>query len=148
MSEAALQRSVAQLLYAMGWMFQHVPGELYLHGTKAQRARQMQRMKRDGFHPGDPDFLIHERWSTRTEECEACKQGHFMECPKHGLCVTGAQGYGVAIELKAKGKYPTPIQKARMAEYEDRGWRVEVCRNMDQVMTLLACVRARNGRRI
>jgi hypothetical protein len=109
-------------------MFQHVPGEFYLHGTKAQRARQMQRMKADGFHPGDPDFLIHERW-------------HYDDPPEFN-------GYGVAIELKSPGRYPTPIQKARMAEYEARGWLVGVCRNMDQVMTLLACVRAQNGRRI
>jgi hypothetical protein len=136
MSEAALQRSVAQLINARGWFWNHAPGEVYLHGTKAQRAAQMARMKADGYRPGEPDVMVYERWVR-----------HSLT-PSGGMSIAAESGFGVAIELKVGRNKPTPAQEEWMQALDERGWLVGVCRNMDQVMTLLACVRARNGRRL
>jgi hypothetical protein len=149
MSEATLQRSVAQLINARGWFWTHPPGEVYLHGTKAQRAAQMARMKADGYRPGEPDVMVYEPWErVYGEICAACEAGYFIECPKCGLCEFTTSGFGVALELKVGRNKPTPAQEEWMQALDERGWLVGVCRNMDQVMTLLACVRAQNGRRI
>jgi hypothetical protein len=135
--EDALQLATAQTLDALGWCWQHVPGEVYLHGNKEQRSRQMRRMKERGFRPGMPDVMVFEEWA-RGDECDV------VSCPCLGLL----SGHGVAIEIKAGRRKPTDPQEAWMADLRERGWLVEVCRTIDEVRATLRHVRAVNGRRL
>jgi hypothetical protein len=132
--EAALQKSVADLLNLHGWCWQHVPGEAHLHGDKEQRARQMKRMKAQGFRPGMPDVMVFERYDTRAH------------CTLNSTA--DRIGYGVAIELKAGRRKASDAQKQWMADLEDRGWLVAVCRTIDEVIDVLRHVRPLNGRRM
>jgi hypothetical protein len=137
--EDALQLATAQTLDALGWCWQHVPGEVYLHGDKEQRARQMRRMKERGFRPGMPDVMIYEWW--RYPECV-----YQYALTHFGGRLVG--GFGVAIELKAGRRKATDPQEAWMADLRERGWLVEVCRTIDEVRATLRHVRAVNGRRL
>lgn len=103
--EDGLQYSTAQYLDLQGWRWCHVPNEI-----KAKPQYQV-KLNRKGRKSGVPDVLIFERWTT----------------------ATGA-GPGVAIELKAPGKYPTPKQRDWLAALKSRGWSVHVCRTINEVI--------------
>lgn len=133
-SEDDLQRAVANLLDHLGWMWQHVPGEMFLHGTKKQRAAQMAKLKAMGFKPGDPDVLIYERYDTQVHPTVNSNMDR--------------RGFGIAIELKVGRNKTTPAQDGRLDDYEARGFLTAVCRSVGDVKRVLECVRAKNGRRV
>jgi hypothetical protein len=85
-------------------------------------------------------FLIFEEWQRLGECCASTPPG----CPVCPRCY----GKDIAIELKVPGRYPTAEQNAWLADLEERGALVDVCRDMDEVLAVLKHVRPRNGRRI
>ncbi len=122
-SEEVLQEIVAAWLDLWGVLWWHTP-----NGGKRHKAVAA-KMKRAGQKAGVPDVMIFEQWHRpRTEN--------------------GGQPYhfGLAIELKVKGNYPTKTQKAMMADLEARGWRVAVCRSLDEVKEACQCLRPLHGR--
>jgi hypothetical protein len=127
MTEEAFQRAVAMTLDAMGWLWCHVPN------GGARDARTGAKLKGQGVRRGVPDVMVFERWA-RT-----------YSGPDTPIC---DDGFGVAIELKAGRRKPTGPQKAWMDGLRERGWMVDVCRTMDEVLDVLRHVRPMNGRRI
>jgi hypothetical protein len=134
MSEEQLQRAVAQLLDRLGWLYCHVPN------GGARDARTGAKLKGQGVKRGVPDVLIFEEWQRLGECCASTPPG----CPVCPRCY----GKDIAIELKVPGRYPTAEQNAWLADLEERGALVDVCRDMDEVLAVLKHVRPRNGRRI
>ena len=66
--------------------------------------------KRTGYVAGFPDLFIYE--------------------PKGGF-------NGLAIELKVKGNYASPKQKAWIQKLKDRGYMAEVCTGFDQAKKII-----------
>ena len=89
-------------------------GLLWCHPANERQCSPAQgaRLKRAGVKAGVPDILI------------------FEPLPE-------ADGFGVAIELKAPGGYITATQQAWLNELEERGWRCHVCRRLDEVYRIL-----------
>jgi hypothetical protein len=119
--EEALQRSVAKLLDSLGLLWCHVPNE---------RSNETERkiLSGLGVKPGVPDVLIFERQSC-VHDCGACE---------HGLkCCAFGHAAGVAIELKCGTNDTTATQKQWLEALAERGWRIEVCRSMDDVIRVV-----------
>ena len=74
-------------------------------------------MKEHGVSNGVPDLLIFSR----------------------GAVNGGSEGFGspLAIELKAGKNKPTPDQAQWHADLRRCGWRVDVCRSVDEVLATL-----------
>jgi hypothetical protein len=94
-AEDALQRQCAGLLDQLGVLWFHPP----LGGYR--RKREAARLKSHGAKPGIPDILIFEPWADYPD-------GELFSA-----------GFGMAIELKLKGTYPKPHQKAWLKALED-----------------------------
>ena len=116
--EQALQRSVAELLDQLGWLWCHVPNGGWRTKTEAAIFQGL------GVKPGVPDILIFENWIV----------------DRYG-------GFGLAIELKAGRGKVTPSQGSWISELTKRGWLCYVARNMDDVMSIIVKVNPRNLRR-
>lgn len=115
MSEEKLQRAVARVLDASGLLWCHVPNGGQRNAIVAAK------LKGQGVKPGVPDILVFD--------------GILFGHPLTGL----AEAYkGLAIELKnGKAGRISPAQHEWMDAMLDRGWRVEVCRSLDEVLDLL-----------
>jgi hypothetical protein len=132
LTEEALQEIVAAWLDLTGWLWWHTP-----NGGKRNKVVAA-KMKRAGQKPGVPDILIFEPWASDLQSWSG----------RNGFQVTdyAKVGHGLAIELKAKGNYPTKLQKECMAALEARGWRTAVCRSLEEVQKACECLRPINGR--
>lgn len=89
-------------------------GLLWCHPANERKCSPQQgaRLKAAGVKAGVPDVLI------------------FEPLPH-------ADGFGVAIELKAGKNQPTPEQATWLSGLEAQGWRCHVCRTLDEVHRLL-----------
>jgi hypothetical protein len=115
MSEERLQIEVAKVLDASGLCWCHVP-----NGGK-RNVIVAAKLKRQGVKRGVPDVLIFD--------------GICSYKPNSKVL----QGYsGLAIELKnGKQGRVLPEQKAWHEHLVRNGWRVEVCRSLDEVLRVL-----------
>lgn len=125
MSEETLQEIVAAWLDLWGVLWWHTPNGGKRHKTVAAK------MKRAGQRAGVPDVMIFEPW---------------MEYTTGGPPGAYDHGHGLAVELKTKGNYPTPLQRQCMAELVARGWRVRVCRSLAEVQEACKVLRPLSGR--
>jgi hypothetical protein len=105
-----------QLVYprhVKSWI--HIPNGAWLGGNTAQRARQMARLKAEGLQPGASDYLV------------AVPRGQYP---------------GMFLEIKAKGKIPTPKQHEFLAEMANQGycarWAADVAPVWDMIQWYMA----------
>lgn len=143
--EGALQKAVAQLLDSLGWLWFHPAGEMILRGTKEERAKQMARLKAQGFKRSMPDVIVEELWTGGAHDPNKCDTCHDAR-PETIGGING--GFGVAIELKAGSNTTTPGQDEWLEAFKARGRLTAVCYTMDEVMDVLRHVRPLNGRRL
>lgn len=114
--EQDLQRGVAQLLDAAGFLWCHVPNGGARSRTEAAIMNGM------GVKAGVPDILI------------------FAPPPRmRGYELRPLSG--VAIELKAGSNRETPAQVRWAEELEAAGWCVFTARNLDEVVAALVKMR-------
>jgi len=118
--EDDLQRAVAQYLDLKGWLWCHVPNGARMGGKNP--ARTGARMKGFGLKPGVPDVMIFEGW-------------YVGEQYPHS-------GFGVAIELKSPRGTVRPTQRKWLDGLKARGWRVAVCRTLDEVVAVCEEIQA------
>lgn len=107
MSEHKLQVAVARILDASGLLWTAVPNG----GKRSPITGAI--LKKEGVKPGVPDVLVFD-WTSDNRR------------------------WGLAIELKnGKAGRTSPAQREWMDALRARGWRVEVCRSLDEVLDLL-----------
>jgi hypothetical protein len=112
MSEERLQMAVARVLDAAGLCWCHVP-----NGGQ-RNAIVGAKLKAQGVKRGVPDVLVFEPY------------GNYQD--------VRYLYNGVAIELKnGKAGRVSPDQKAWHERLWEAGWRVEVCRSLDEVLAVL-----------
>ena len=109
MSENQLQQAVARLLDHSGLVWCHPPNG----GNRTARTGAL--MKSMGAKAGCPDVLIF--------------------CP-FGTSLLQTWP-GLAIELKVGNNKPTPTQLKWHEDLRACGWRVDVCRTVDEVLAVL-----------
>lgn len=110
-TENDLQRAVAKLLDASGLTWFHPPMEGF------RNPRTGAHLKAKGMKAGVPDCLVFDGfWQDR---------------------VTGAYCTGFAIELKVGKNKPSASQNEWAGKLRGCGWRYEVCRSIDEVLTVL-----------
>jgi hypothetical protein len=115
--EDKLQKSVATLLKLAGMTFTATANGAFLQGDAKQRAIRGARMKAHGVSNGVPDLLI-------------------FDAPLYkGLGPFNP--VGCAIELKTGKNKQTEAQEDWEHKLWMCGWRVQVCRSMDEVLWLL-----------
>lgn len=113
--EDALQQAAVRLLRLAGLTFTAPNNGAFLAGDAKQRAIRGAKMKSMGASPGCPDLLI-------------------FDTPD----VRGYYRCGLAIELKAGPKgVVSALQKQWHDDLRQCGWRVEVCRSIDDVTAIL-----------
>ena len=116
MNENDLQRAVAKVLdyYGMTWF--HPPMEGF------RNPRTGAHMKSKGMKAGIPDCMIFNEREYRG-----------------GIVYVNASDYfkGLAIELKVGKNKPTASQVEWQAKLRACGWRVEVCRSLDEALAVL-----------
>lgn len=113
--EDKLQKSVAQILDAAKLVWSATANGAFLQGDARQRAIRGKRMKEHGVKNGLPDVLIF-----------------------NGVLSTLLQSWvGMAIELKVGKNKPTPAQLKWHEDLRACGWRVDVCRTVDEVLAVL-----------
>jgi hypothetical protein len=127
--EDDLQRAVAQYLDLQGWLWCHVPNGARMGGKNPAVTGGI--MKGLGLKPGVPDVLIFERW-------EGVERYTDTNVPRF-------HGFGVAIELKSPRGRLQPSQADWLEALRARGWRVEVCRTLQEVIAVCECI-SRRGR--
>lgn len=116
MNENDLQRAVAKVLdyYGMTWF--HPPMEGF------RNPRTGAHLKAKGMKAGIPDCMIFHPIGSSVDV-----EGRYWMCEHRGL----------AIELKVGKNKPTASQ----VEWQDKlracGWRVEVCRSLDEALAVL-----------
>ena len=108
MSENQLQQAVARLLDHSGLVWCHPPNG----GNRTAKTGAL--MKSMGAKAGVPDVLI-------------------FDTPG----MPGWYRCGLAIELKVGKNKPTPAQLKWHEDLRGCGWRVEVCRTVDEVLAVL-----------
>ena len=111
MTEAQLQRAVAKVLDASGLLWYHGPNE----GKRNPRTGAA--LKAAGMKAGFPDVVVFDR-----------------PCLDVG---TGPEWLGLAIELKVGKNKSTASQAQWHNDLRDRGWRVEMCYTLDEVLYVL-----------
>ena len=115
MTENQLQQAVARLLDHSGLVWCHPPNG----GNRTARTGAL--MKSMGAKAGVPDVLIFSGSTVRNAD---------------GVNMIG-WGPPVAIELKVGKNKPTPAQLKWHEDLRACGWRVEVCRTVDEVLAVL-----------
>lgn len=110
MTEAQLQRAVAKVLDASGLLWYHGPNE----GKRNPRTGAA--LKAAGMKAGFPDVVVFD-----------------LVEPNDGY----VEYSGLAIELKVGRNKPTASQIDWHNDLRDRGWRVEVCYTLDEVLDVL-----------
>lgn len=108
MTEEQLQRAVARILDISGVLWCHVPNGGHRHPIVAAK------MKAAGVKPGVPDVLIFERSE-----------------------YDGTRYSGLALELKVGKNVCGAHQKAWSERLQRNGWKVAVCRDLDEVLGVL-----------
>lgn len=109
--EERLQSAVAKLLDHSGLLWCHVPNGGQRNAVTAAK------LKGQGVKPGVPDLLV-------------------FDAPYEEDAML--EYYGLAIELKnGKAGRVSEHQQRWMDDLKARGWRVEVCRSLDEVIALL-----------
>lgn len=121
MTENQLQKAVAKLLNSTGLIWCHVP-----NGGK-RTARTGALMKSMGAKAGIADVLIFTPFIDPGED----------ECDRHLNDIRGNWITGLAIELKVGKNKPTPAQLKWHEDLRRCGWRVNVCRTVDEVLAVL-----------
>lgn len=124
--EDQLQKSVVPLLKMAGLVFTATANGAFLQGDAKQRAIRGARMKAHGVSNGVPDLLIFSPPKAEGDEVD-----------KHMAELRGYEPVGLAIELKAGKNKPTPDQERWHDDLRRCGWRVDVCRSIDEVLTVL-----------
>ena len=104
--EDGLTFAVADYLDLQGWLYTHFPAGEKRHPKTGAKLKKL------GLKRGVPDMLIFEQW---------------------GYDGQVYSGFGVAIELKSPGKYPTKEQREWLAALKARGWSTHVCRTIHEV---------------
>ena len=134
--EEQFQRSVAQLLDSLGWMWWHTPNGGWRSSTEAKIFKGL------GVKPGVADVIIAEPWELTNFAAMRCCQ-----LPEaHGLPLP--VGNMIAIELKIGRNRPTDSQSAWLGEVCARGWLAAFCHDIDEVMDICRMVKPLNGRRM
>jgi hypothetical protein len=118
MTENDLQRAVAKVLDYSGLTWFHPPME----GFRTPRSGG--HMKAKGSKAGVPDCMIFQPFRT---------YGPVDGFPGE----TWQTVHGLALELKVGKNKPTPAQLEWADKLRACGWRVEVCRSMDEVLAVL-----------
>lgn len=121
MTESDLQRSVARLLDHAGLTWCHVP-----NGGK-RNAIEAAKLKGHGVKAGVPDVIVFDAFPDPGAD----------DCDRHLNEIRGTWYFGLAIELKTGKNKPTPTQIEWHARLLLCGWRVEVCRSIDEVLAVL-----------
>ena len=111
MTENDLQQAVAKVLDHSGLTWQHSPNEGQRHPAVGAK------LKRHGMKAGFPDVAIYDG-----------PFDYFGLAPEYD---------GLAIELKVGKNKPTASQLEWHHKLRGCGWRVEVCRTLDEVLDLL-----------
>jgi len=116
--EDQLQIAVAQYCDLKKWRWCHVANE---RNTSPRRGALL---KKKGVKRGVPDVLIFEWW-------------YFG-----GMQPVGDRriGHGIAIELKAPKRYPTPEQREWIADLKVRGWMTGIAHTLDEFIALTECI--------
>jgi len=127
--EEQFQRSVAELLDNLGWLWWHTPNGGWR--TKAEAGR----FRAAGVKAGVADVIIAETWVYQPG------YSRFVGRIAHS-------GYMIAIELKAGKNTTTKAQRDWLADVRAHGWLTAVCHNMDEVMAVCRMVMPANGRRL
>jgi len=120
--EDQLQIAVAQYCDLKKWRWCHVANE---RNTSPRRGAML---KKKGVKRGVPDVLIFEDWKTPDDEFTAMGYGPI------------ADGFGIAIELKAPKRYPTPEQREWLADLKARGWLTGIVHTLDEFIALTECI--------
>ena len=121
MTENDLQRAVAKVLDYAGLVWFHPPME----GFRTPRSGG--HMKAKGMKAGICDCLIFTPFVEPGDD----------EGDRDLNEVRGYSFAGLALELKVCKNKPTPAQLEWADKLRGCGWRVEVCRSIDEVMALL-----------
>jgi len=119
--EDQLQIAVAQYCDLKKWRWCHVANE---RNTSPRRGALL---KKKGVKRGVPDVLIFEWWSSPRHLPEQCPE-------------SWTDGFGIAIELKAPKRYPTPEQREWLADLKARGWLTGVAHTLDEFIALTECI--------
>ena len=109
MTENDLQQAVAKVLDHSGLTWQHSPNEGQRHPAVGAK------LKRHGMKAGFPDVAIYDPFEFAYTEWN-----------------------GLAIELKVGKNKPTQSQLIWHHKLRGCGWRVEVCRTLDEVLYVLS----------
>lgn len=126
--EDDLQRAVAQMLDSLGWLWWHTPNGGWRSKIEASRFKSL------GVKPGVADIIIAERW--------VCPDHHGLECE---LCDGIGMAQVLAIELKTKRGRVTEYQRAWLCAARLRGWATFVCRDIDEVASIIRGVQPYSG---
>ena len=111
MNENDLQRAVAKVLDYSGVTWFHTPMEGF------RNPRTGAHLKAKGMKAGIPDCMIFD--------------GFYEQAASEVFY------YGLAIELKVGKNKPTASQVEWQAKLRACGWRVEVCRSLDEALAVL-----------
>ena len=117
--EAALQAASAEFLnlkLPKNYVAIHVP-----NGAQLAKPWHAKRLKAQGMRPGCPDWLLVGR-----SRLDSFALGSIQVGP-----------YVYAVELKAPGKYLSPVQKAFHKRLEACGVPVAVCRSIGEIEAAL-----------
>jgi len=146
--EEQFQKSVAQLLDSLGWLWWHTPlGELRPKKTTVRKGRRVtysptgKKLKDMGAKNGIADVIIAEPWYCLPADLPTCANAPYP------VDRTGT-GTIIAVELKIGRNTTTKAQRAWIKAVRDRGWLTAICRTMDEVMAVCRMVRPLNGRRL
>ncbi|NIO76301.1 MAG: hypothetical protein GTN69_10565 [Armatimonadetes bacterium] len=123
--EDGLQRAVIQFLDMRGWRSFHVPNGMRAGGKNPQKTAAI--MRGLGLKKGVPDVIVCEPWQCPPDTTNRLEY----------LRYEYAHGMGIAMELKAPGKYPTPEQREWLIALAKRGWYPAVCRTIHEATALL-----------
>ena len=111
MTENDLQAAVAKVLDHTGLVWQHSPNEGKRHPATGRR------LKAHGMKAGFPDVAIYTPFRQHVDDWQDMN--------------------GLAIELKVGKNKPTASQLEWMDKLRRCGWRVEICRTLDECMAIL-----------
>jgi len=150
--EEQFQKSVAQLLDSLGWLWWHTPlGELRPKKTVTRKGRRVtyspagKKLKDMGAKNGVSDVFILEPWEwtdrsgIRSEK--NLKIGGWIK--KHRFHDAGR---AVCIELKIRPNKPMKAQLEFLTAARAHGALTAVCYDMDEVLAVCRMVRPLNGR--
>ena len=133
MTEAQLQRVVAKVLDASGLLWYHGPNE----GKRNPRTGAA--LKAAGMKAGFPDVVVFEPYAVTVEVPLMKSRGFSIDSLLKGASTVTESRVccGLAIELKVGRNKPTASQLQWDNDLRVRGWRVEVCYTLDEVLDVL-----------